>query len=139
MSSVHHEGKEAVRSVYDGLLKSFQPHEEYLVIDDNDRWLSIDREYYLNYIKQKAKLNVNTKLLLRDSPGAREYKKTEKINNEEIKFLPSSIVFNSDLMITPQKVAIQQLQTPTSAMVIENKSIALMHKEIFDLLWNMIP
>jgi HTH-type transcriptional regulator, sugar sensing transcriptional regulator len=133
------EGKQAVRSVWDFILKKLQPGEDYMVIDENDRWLSIDEEYYLNYIKQKAKLNLNCRLLLKDSPNTRKYKNQAVNYNEKIKFLPSSVTFNSDIIITSQKTIIQQLQIPTSAMVIENKSIAQMHKEIFDLLWNMIP
>ncbi len=133
------EGRDAVRSVWNNLLKSLQLDEDYMVIGDSDRWFSLDEEYYRDFIKQKAKLNVHTRILLKKTPGASEYKNSSKLYDEKIKLIPSSITFNSDITITSQKTIIQQLQTPTSAMVIENQSIAQMHKEIFDLLWNMIP
>ena len=134
----YYEGKEAVRSVYGNLLKGLRPHDDYMVIADQEKWFESDEKYFSKFIEKRAKLNIHIRLLLQDSKSAREFKKIEKNFNEKIKILPRGKTFNTNLMITPEKSVIHQLTTPISAMVIENKNIARMHKEIFEMLWKTI-
>ena len=42
------------------------------------------------------------------------------------------------MVITPKKVVIHQLNDPIIAIVIENKNISKMNKEMFEIIWDSI-
>ena len=130
-----YEGKEAVKSVYEDLLKSIRPFEDYLILTNMELWLGLGEKFCDDFMRRRAKLNVKTRLLLQDTPSAWKYKKIERNLNQKIKILPKDININTNLVIIPQKIVNHQLTTPVSAIVIENKNIANLQKEIFEMLW----
>jgi len=132
------EGLEAVKSVYESLIEDIKTHDDYLVITRQEAWLNLDEKYFLDFIKRRAKLNINIKMLLQDSPVAREHQKYEQNFNEKIKILPADNPFTTNLIVTPQKVVIHQLVQPVMAMVIENKNIIKMNQEMFNLIWSHV-
>jgi sugar-specific transcriptional regulator TrmB len=134
----YYEGLEGIKSVYKNLLKDIKVNEDYLVISNRDVWLNLDKKFFMDFIKQRSKLNINNKLLLQDSKTAREFKKFEKNYNEKIKILPKETTLTTSLVIIPKRVVIHQLTPPIMAMVIENKSIIKMHRELFYIIWNKV-
>ncbi|MCX6789663.1 MAG: hypothetical protein NTZ42_03600 [Candidatus Gribaldobacteria bacterium] len=134
----YYEGREAVKSVYENILNDIRPHEDYLVIGNQDLWLGLDKRYFAKFIKQRARLNINIKLILQDSAITRKHKEVERNFNEKIKILPKETTLNTNLVITPSRVIINQLTLPIMAMVIENKNIANTHRELFDIIWKSI-
>ncbi|MDO8524462.1 MAG: helix-turn-helix domain-containing protein [bacterium] len=134
----YYEGIKAVKSVYENILKSMRPHDDYLVIGNQEIWLGLDKRYFAKFVRQRAKLNINIKLILQDSPLARKHKEIERNFNEKIKILPKKTSLNTNLIITPSRVIIHQLTLPAMAMVIENKNIANTHCELFDIIWKSL-
>lgn len=134
----YYQGLQSVKNIYENLLEDIQSGEDYLVIADQHLWYDLDKDYFQNFIERRSKLNINIKLLLTDSEIAHEHKKYEKNYNEEIRILPKETSLTTNLIITPRKVVIQQLTTPIMAIVVENKSIINMHKELFDMLWKSL-
>ena len=134
----YYEGLEAVKSVYESMLRDVRPHEDYLVVTDSKEWYQLDEKFFLKYIQKRATLNVNTRVLLQDSETARHFKKIEKNHNEKIKILPVNTSLKTNLIIIPRRIVIHQLTPPILAIVIENKSVIQMHKELFELIWNSI-
>lgn len=134
----YYEGLESIKSIYEGLLKDIKSGEDYLVIGNQEQWFNLDKKYFLNFIKRRAKLNIKIRMLLQDSKIAREHKKIEKNYNEKIKILPSKINLTTNLVIIPRKIVIHQLTPPIMAMVIENKNIIQMHREFFEIMWDSI-
>ncbi len=132
----YYEGIEAVKNIYENLLKDIRPHEDYLVVGDQSHWMNLDPDYFQKFIEKRAKLNINIRLLFTDSDIARKHKKFEKNYNEKIKILPKNTKLKTNLVITPQRVVVHQLTEPIMAIVIENKSIIQMHKELFEIIWN---
>jgi len=59
--------------------------------------------------------------------------------NEQVRILPKDVVLTTNLSFTPQRVMIQQLTPPVLAIVIENKSVIQMHREMFEIMWSAIP
>lgn len=134
----YYEGSEAMKGVYEGLIRDIRPHEDYLIVSDLKRWLDQDPEHFLTFIRRRAKLPIKIRLLLQDSPIAREHKRIERTFNETIKFLPPHTKLSTNLVITPQRVVVHQLIPPIFAIVIENKSIIQMHREQFEIMWKAI-
>jgi HTH-type transcriptional regulator, sugar sensing transcriptional regulator len=135
----YYEGIEGIKTVYEGLLRDIQARDEYMVIADPELWYDLDQKYFADFIKRRAKLNINIRMLLQDSDIAREHKKFEKNFNDKIKLLPENTAFTANIVITPQKIVFHQLTQPIMALVVENKSIIKTHQEIFELMWKYLP
>jgi hypothetical protein len=84
------------------------------------------------------KIPLYVKILLVQSKTAKEYKKTEKNFHEEVRLLPPESKIETNFIITPRKIIIQQMIEPIMAIVVENKSIINLQSEIFKILWNFI-
>ena len=134
----YYEGLEAVKSVYEGLIRDVRSHEDYLIISDQQQWMGLDEKYFKNFVERRAKLNINIRLLLQDSESAREAKKFERNYNETIKILPPKTALTTNLVIIPRRIVIHQLIPPVMAIVVENKSVIQLHRELFEIIWNSI-
>lgn len=135
----YYEGLEAVKNVYESMLRDVRPHEDYLVVSDTQRWTNLDPKYFLDFRKRRSKLNIRRKLLLQDTSTAREYRKFQANYGEIIKLLPKETKLVTNLMVIPRRVVIHQLTPPIMAIVIENKSVIQMHQQLFEILWKSIP
>ena len=135
----YYEGIESIKGVYNGLLQEIKAHEDYSIIGDTKQWLDQDPEFFLDFAKKRAKLNINIRNLMQESEVARERKAMEKNFNEKIKIMPQDYKLTTNMVIIPHKVVINQLTPPILAMVIENDSIVNMNREMFEMIWKSIP
>jgi len=134
----YYEGIEAVKGVYESLIKDIRPGENYLVLANQDRWLHLDKEYFMDFLYRRAKLPIKIRMLFQDSELAHTWKKMERNFNSMVKIMPKDTHLKTNLVITPQRVLIHQLTDPIIGIVIENKSVIEMHKEMYELIWNSI-
>lgn len=135
-----YEGLQAVKSVYEDLLRNIQPHEEYLIIADQANWLRLDKDYFMDFSRRRAKLPINIRMLQVYSPEAEWFKKYEKNFNLKIKFLPKNLTsLVTNLVVIPKMLVIHQIVPPISAMVIENKSAIMLHRQLFEIIWDSLP
>lgn len=134
----YYEGLQAVKSVYESLLRDIRPHEDYMIVSDQSKWQELDPKYFLKFLERRAKLNINIRLLLQDSEVARKVQKIQATYNEKIKILPKGTSLVTNLVVIPKRVVIHQLTPPIMAMVIENKSIIKMHQQFFEIMWQSI-
>lgn len=133
-----YEGLKGIKMVYESLIKEIKPKEDYLVVSNGDQWLKLDPEFFLDFTKRRAKLNINIRLLLQDSQISRERQKNQKNINATIKILPGSATLDTNLVIIPNKVVIHRLRPPVMAIVIENQSVVHMHQQMFEIIWQSI-
>jgi len=134
----YYEGLEAVKTVYENLIKDVRVNEDYLVLSDSSKWLELDRKYFLDFTKRRSKLNIKTRILLQESEATLEYIKRQKEFNVEVKILPKGVKLSTNLVIMPRRVAVQQLIPPVMAMTTENPSMIQMYKEMFEIMWKSI-
>jgi sugar-specific transcriptional regulator TrmB len=135
----YYEGLEGVKSVYERLIAEIRPHEDYLVIAQQEQWYELDRDYFQDFIERRAKLPIRIRMLMQDSATAREFKKFERNYHMQTKILPPETFLVTNVIITPQRVVIHQLIPPISAIVIENKSTIQLHQQLFEVIWQSIP
>ncbi|OGF20940.1 hypothetical protein A2Y83_01710 [Candidatus Falkowbacteria bacterium RBG_13_39_14] len=133
----YYEGAESVKSIYEKTLKELRPREYFYGISNEENWLSADEKYFKNFIDRRSKLNIEVKLLLQDTESARVHQAHARAN-EKIKILPKGENLTSNLMLTPQRIVINQLKPAPLSIAIENKSIIRMQKEVFEILWKSI-
>lgn len=137
------EGIEATKSIYESLLADIRPNEDYMVYSAMTAWYNLDPEYLEKFTLRRGELSrrlgFRIRLLLQDSPITRRHKKNEKTYNEKIKILPSSVSLTTNVVVIPRKGVIHQLVPPIHAMVIHNPNVIRLHRETFELLWNLLP
>jgi len=134
----YYSGLPAVKFLYNSLIEEVRPGEPYDVISDSTQWYALDRKFFDDFIERRGKMGIKTRLLLQDSPIAREEKKYERQHNKTIKFLPADSGFDVNLVVTPYKVVVHQLVEPVMAIIIETKSVIHLHQKMFELIWNSI-
>lgn len=130
-------GLQGVRSVYSALLNDLRNNDDYFVISNQDKWYQLDPDFFEDFIRKRAKLKLNVKLLLQETPRASESNKKQTQYNEAIKRLPPQVNLDINMVITPNKTIIVQLINPIFALVIENKCMISMNYTLFDLLWSI--
>lgn len=135
----YYEGLSAIQGVYESLIRDIKPHEDYLVMGDQDAVIKLDEKFVMDFLARRAKLPINIKMIFQESENAHKLKEIERNFNSKIKILPANSRFNTNLVITPQRVFIHQLIQPIIGIVIENKSVIQMHKEMYEVIWKSIP
>ena len=136
-----YEGLEAVKSVYNETLQDIKPGEDYLIISNMEKVFKLDKEFFDDLRDRRAKLPIKVRALISDpkTEEGQNFKKYEQNFNLKSKFLPASTKLTTNMVATPQRLVIHQLEMPIMAIVIENKNIIKMHQEYFEVMWNSIP
>lgn len=134
----YYEGMEFFKKIYMESLDEIDFQDEYLVITDQEKWFNLDPNFSVEYIEKRSKLPIKTRLLFQDSKIAQEHKKFERNYNEFIKILPKETSLQVDTLILPQKLIITQTVDPVSIIVIENKSVVEMQRNLFNIIWNSL-
>jgi sugar-specific transcriptional regulator TrmB len=134
----YYEGLEAIKTVYEGLIKDVRHGDSYSIISETENWYNLDPKFFENFLQRRAKLDINVRLLTQESKIAGKLKQFEKNYNEKVKFLPKNTKLSTNMVVTPQKVVIQQTTQPIMAIVIENRSVIKMHQEFFEIMWRSI-
>ncbi len=134
----YYEGVQGIKNSYEQLLKDFHYNDYYFIMSDAEKWYQLDEEYLDNFTRRRSKILLDTRLIMIDSPKAQYYKKYEKNFNQKTKILPKGTKLSINLVITPFRVLLQQLTIPIFSIAIENRSIIEMHKESFEIIWNVI-
>ncbi len=134
----YYEGIKGVQTVYDNILDGLKPGDEYLILSDMQRFLSMDRPYFTKFIERRAKLNLKTRSIFQDNEDAHYYKQIEKNTNQTVRFLPKEVDLTANLVILPNKLVITQIVEPIISILIENTSMVQMHREQFEIIWKSI-
>jgi len=135
----YYESLEAVKGVYDDILKDVRPGDYYCVIGDVERLLELDQKFFAGFLERRSGKDLDIRLLYTDSERARYGKQFARNFNQQVKILPEGTRLTTSLVITPQKIVINQYETPFSCIVIQTKSAIQMQKEVFEVMWRSIP
>lgn len=134
----YYEGIQAIKSVYEDVLRDVRPHDDYLIMSDLRQWLALDADYFLDFVERRAKLPLKIRMLAQDSPVARDHQRLQKTFHETIRLLPAGTKLATNLIVIPRRVVIHQLVPPVFALVIEHASVVQMHREQFEIMWKAV-
>jgi sugar-specific transcriptional regulator TrmB len=135
----YYQGLNAIREVYEGLLKEVNPKDDYLVLSNQEAWEALDPDFFPSFQTRRAKLPVNIRLIFQKTPSSIHSQKFQKNINAKIRLLDDSTTLTTNLIVLPHKVVIHQLVAPHLAIVIENQNVVKMHKEMFEIIWSSLP
>lgn len=131
------QGLAGIKSLYDTILNTLSPGDEYLVISDQHKWHNLDSSYFEAFMRKRAGLKLIIRLILQDNEHARRYKIKEDEYGEKIKFLPKHIKMNTNMIILPNRVITLQTVEPLLAILIENSNVTEMNRALFNTIWEL--
>lgn len=138
-SMKYYTGLKAMKRVYLSTLDDIRNGDEYLVITNQKKWFELDSDFWMKeYIEERAKLPCKTRLISQDSDLAREHQKFQKNYNEEFKIFKQGTNIDIDMVLTNQKLIIVDLSEPLTTLVIENKNIINLQKQLFEVIWQSL-
>ena len=133
------EGLEAMKSVYESLLKDVKPGEDYLIISNQPAIFDLDRQFFQRFIERRAKLPIKIRMLTTQTEMGREHVRDASRYNLTAKLLPSTKSLSTNLVIIPRRVVVHQLVSPVVVLVAENRSFVQLHRELFEMIWASVP
>lgn len=129
------EGPSSITSLYEQLLHSSKKQDAFLTIEKLPSTL---KNYLIkDYIEQKLRLKVKSRVLVEDSQRAQQYKLLDQKANRQTKLLPKGdFPFETEIIIGENdEVAIIDFRQELIGVFIKSSSIRKTLKRIFDLLW----
>lgn len=135
----YYTGLKAMKQIYLDTLNEIKYNEEYLIITNQEKWFNLDPDFWMKeYIEERAKLPCKTRLISQDSKIAQEHQKFQKNYNQDFKIFKQDVNVNIDMVLTPNKLIIVDLLPPLTSLIIENKNIIELQKQMFNVIWESI-
>ncbi len=133
------EGIEAMKSVYESLLKDVKPGEDYLIISNQPAVFDLDRQFFQRFIERRAKLPIKIRHLTTQTEVGKQYFREGKRYNMQVKLLPATSTLSTNLVIIPKRLVVHQVVSPVAVLVAENESFIKLHRELFEIIWASAP
>ena len=90
-----------------------------------------------DFIEEKKKKKVFSKVLIPQSDRAKTYSSLDTKDNRETRFVPSDTLFETEIIISGNSVALIDFKEGGIGVLIESKSLSHTLQSIFDLVWKM--
>lgn len=129
------DGVEGVKSMYERLFSSLKRGDPYNVIGGSDGWYKIDPTYQSRMLERKLRFGVDTKLLLRAQRRAAVPKDRRIQQRQEVRILPESFNFSSDIIVLREQIAVIHMTHPYFGILITSPDIVATYHALFNLLW----
>ncbi len=132
----YYKGLEGIRSFYEGILKE-KDLKSYCIVSSESSWMKMDPPYFKKFLHRRAQKRIYTRLILEDSPQAREHQRRQKEYYGEVKILPQNAesLFESGVYIFSQKVIFIAQKQEFIAVEIESRDIQRTLQFMFDFMW----
>lgn len=128
----YYEGKQGVRVVMKEILKEAQELRSIGSAEDIFNKLS---EYFPEFSQERAKRRIPNKVILRDSPKAKERQETGAKELREVKIIKTSILFSSLIWIWGSKTAMVTLRNDLMVVVIDSQELSDTFLALFEWMW----
>ncbi|MDO8594666.1 MAG: helix-turn-helix domain-containing protein [bacterium] len=96
-------------------------------------------DYFPKWTAQRIKQSIPIKLIMRDTPFARERQKLGPKQLREVRLMPESYECSSITFIWNSKIAMFSLKEGMIALVVESNELANIQRAMFLLSWNSLP
>lgn len=132
----YYEGVEGLKNAYQNILDDIKAGEDYMIVSNGQGVFDLYGEWFKDFSERRSKKDLRIRVLVADTNWAQENKKLDQIYNMETRVLPKNTKLQTNMVVTPQKVLINQITQPIIGIVIENKSVIEMQQQIFEILWD---
>jgi sugar-specific transcriptional regulator TrmB len=128
-----YEGKEGVKTIMEDFLKTKKTIYGY----SSCSFYNTLSYYFPHFRKRRAKLGIKSRVIMEKSPQTIDFKKSNKEEMREMRFLPQLAKHKIGYYIYGDKLAILlgAIEEPIG-ILIHNKEIADFEREKFEMIWN---
>lgn len=127
-----YEGEEGVIALFEKTLSLGKEQSAFLTIEHIPK--KILQYLTHDYISQKKKKKVFSRVLVPHSERAQKYASLDEAGNRETRFIPDETAFETEILITEKSIALFDFRGPIG-VYIESEALAKTLKSVFDLLW----
>lgn len=131
-----YQGLRAIQGLYEELLGSLKAHEDYMVMTDLAKWESLDLHFFRSFVKRRSKKSIRLRILTTPSKSALRRQNEDRDYDGALRILPTGTQLGTNLIITDSYVVFHQLVAPMDAILLNNKSVIALQKELFNVIWN---
>jgi sugar-specific transcriptional regulator TrmB len=128
------EGENGIIALFQKTLTLGKQQEAFLTLDKIPK--AILKYLVDDYIAEKRKQKVQSRVLIPDCPRARKYKTLDFEGNRETKFVPKGTAFETELVCCGDALALIDFDGPIGVLI-ESKTIAATFRSTFELVWGM--
>lgn len=135
----YYEGLAAIKEMYEDILRQ-KGLKEYLIFGPESTWLNMDEKWINDFKKRRAAAKIKTRLILTDSPEARERQKESDKTFSEVKILPTNLTadITAGVYIFRDKVIFTEYKKDLISIEVESRGIAEMQRLMFESLWKTL-
>lgn len=94
---------------------------------------------YSEFAKRRAKKKIFAKVIIRDSPKARERQRLGPQELRQVKLLPIPPEYHGMVYIWGNKIAMVSFEQDLTLLVIESPELAKVQRAMFNVIWNALP
>jgi len=131
-----YQGEVGVKSVLQEILAEAKEIESFGSVDDIYAALG---EYFPKWTAERIKRSIPIKVILRDTPFARERQRLGPKMLREVRLLSEEYACSSTAFIWNDKIAMCSLKEDMLALVVESSELAKIQKALFAWMWNTLP
>ena len=129
------EGKLGLKTILDDIISSSP--KEILQLNSAEIF-NVLQYYFPNWIKRRVKNKIYTRILQQNTKVIEPYKKRNKEEFRDLRFLPSDFKINTANFIYNNKIAILTMKKEEIiGVIIHNKEIIETQKSLFEYLWTI--
>jgi len=133
-----HESIESIKALYLDVLNSYRKGDFCYIVGNTEKFIEEDPKFFTKYIEDRAKMELDLKIITTDSEIARERKKFDRNFGAKIKILPPNLKFNASFTVTKNIVITHSTEGRLVAISTNNKNFISMQKNIFEVLWSSV-
>ena len=134
----YYEGLSAIKPLYTDILREIRPGDFYYAISDVAEWLDLDRKFFENFLRERAKVRLDLRVLAKASVAAAKMPQLT-LGSAQVKGIAGEAAFHTNVVIVPKRVIFHSLEEPMVALVVENPNIVMFQRTMFELMWGSIP
>jgi len=127
-----YEGKKGMKIILDEILNEA----ERLISFGSPADLFATLEDFPEFVKKRVELKIPVKVIMRDSPKARERKALAPQQLREVRLMSEDYEYHGLFYIWNDKIAMFSFGEDLSAIVIESKELTEMQKAAFNFMWD---
>lgn len=128
-----YEGEDGIRLVLQEILDEAKELLSFGSIDDIYESVG---DYFPSFTKERIKRSIPLKVILRDTPLARERQRLGEQQLREVRLMPENNHLSSVTFIWNNKIAMCSFKDKIIALVIQSEELASIQKTMFNLIWD---
>jgi sugar-specific transcriptional regulator TrmB len=111
---------------------------EIIGFNSADDLLATMGDYWPKFVKRRIDKKIPARVILRESPKARERKKLGPSELREVRIIPANYEHHSIIIIWGRKIAMFSFEKDMMALVIESEELARTQKAMFNFMWDSL-